>query len=85
MACSRPLAEGVGWMPKESYVGVSGQSVKPDIYVALGISGQLQHMAGAQDAKVIVAVNSDENAPIFASADYGIVGEIGRASCRERV
>jgi len=76
VACSRPLAEGVGWMPKESYVGVSGQSVKPDLYVALGISGQLQHMAGAQDAKVIVAVNSDEHAPIFASADYGIVGDL---------
>ena len=76
MACSRPLAEGVGWMSKESYVGVSGQSVKPDIYLALGISGQLQHLAGAQDAKVIVAVNSDEHAPIFAHADYGIVGDL---------
>ena len=76
LACSRPLAEGVGWMAKESYIGVSGQSVKPDIYLALGISGQLQHIAGAQDAKVIVAVNSDENAPIFAQADYGIVGDL---------
>jgi electron transfer flavoprotein alpha subunit len=76
IACSRPMAEGVGWMPKDSYVGVSGQSVKPDIYLALGVSGQLQHMAGVQDSKVIVAVNSDEHAPIFAHADYGIVGDL---------
>lgn len=76
LACSRPLAEGVGWMSKDSYVGVSGQSVKPDIYLAIGISGQLQHLAGARDAKVIVAVNSDEHAPIFAHADYGIVGDL---------
>jgi len=76
VACSRPLAEGLGWLPKDSYVGVSGQAVKPEIYVAVGVSGQLQHMAGAKDARTIVAVNADENAPIFAHADYGIVGDL---------
>lgn len=76
VACSRPLAEGVGWLPKEVYVGISGQTVKPDVYVAIGISGQLQHMSGAADSRTIVAVNSDANAPIFAHADYGIVGDL---------
>jgi electron transfer flavoprotein alpha subunit len=76
VACSRPLAEGLGWLPKETYVGVSGQTVRPEVYVAVGVSGQLQHMAGAKDAKTIVAVNADENAPIFAHADYGIVGDL---------
>lgn len=76
LACSRPVAEGVGWMPKESYVGVSGQSVKSDLYVAVGISGQLQHMAGVRDAKTIVAINSDKDAPIFNYADYGVIGDL---------
>jgi len=76
VSCSRPLAEGVGWMSKDSYVGVSGQTVKPDIYLAVGISGQLQHLAGAQEAKTIIAINSDDKAPIFAHADYGVVGDL---------
>lgn len=76
LACSRPVAEGVGWMPKESYVGISGQSVQPELYVAVGISGQLQHMAGAKNSRIIVAINSDGDAPIFAHADYGVVGDL---------
>jgi electron transfer flavoprotein alpha subunit len=76
VACSRPLAEGLGWLPKDTYVGVSGQAVKPELYVAVGVSGQLQHMAGAKDARTIIAVNADESAPIFAHADYGIVGDL---------
>ncbi|WP_415111508.1 electron transfer flavoprotein subunit alpha/FixB family protein [Propioniciclava sp.] len=76
LCCSRPLAEGVGWMPKESYVGVSGQVVKPDLYLAVGISGQLQHMVGARDARTIVAINADSSAPIFSHADYGVVGDL---------
>lgn len=76
MACSRPIAEGVNWMPKSRYIGVSGAMIKPDLYLAAGISGQVQHMVGVSNAKTIVAVNKDKNAPIFQQADYGIVGDI---------
>lgn len=76
MACSRPLAEGTAWMTKDRYIGVSGMHVSPDIYVALGISGQVQHTSGMADTKIVVAVNNDANAPIFQIADYGIVGDI---------
>jgi electron transfer flavoprotein alpha subunit len=76
LACSRPIAEGQGWMPRESYIGVTGLRVSPGLYVALGISGQLQHMAGVREAKTIVAVNSDSAAPVFASCDYGVIGDI---------
>jgi electron transfer flavoprotein alpha subunit len=76
LACSRPIAEGVGWMPAERYLGVSGATIKPDLYLAIGISGQVQHLVGVNQAKVIVAVNKDRNAPIFAAADVGVVGDL---------
>lgn len=76
LACSRPLVEGAGWMAHDRYIGVSGAHVSPKLYVALGISGQLQHMAGVHHAETIVAVNSDPDAPIFGYADYGIVGDL---------
>ena len=76
VACSRPLAEGLDWLPKSSYIGVSGKTVKPQVYVAVGISGQLQHMVGAQDSQTVVAINSAADAPIFAQADYGVVGDL---------
>jgi len=76
VACSRPLAEGVDWFPKDRYVGVSGQHLSPDLYVAIGISGQLQHMSGVRGAHTIVAINSDAEAPVFADADYGLVGDL---------
>jgi electron transfer flavoprotein alpha subunit len=76
LACSRPLAEGVDWIAKERNIGISGQQIAPDLYVAIGISGQLQHMVGVRDAGVIVAVNSDKNALIFKQCDYGIVGDL---------
>ena len=76
IACSRPLAEGTAWMTKDRYVGVSGMHVSPDVYIALGISGQVQHTSGMADSKVVVAVNNDANAPIFQISDYGIVGDI---------
>lgn len=76
IACSRPIAEGVNWLPRERYLGVSGAVIKPDLYLALGISGQVQHMVGVTDAKLIVSVNKDKMAPIFAQSDYGIVGDL---------
>ncbi|HEY3437440.1 MAG TPA: electron transfer flavoprotein subunit alpha/FixB family protein [Actinotalea sp.] len=76
LACSRPLAEGVDWIAKERYIGISGQHIAPDLYLAVGISGQLQHMVGVREAKVIVAINSDKAAPIFSQCDFGIVGDL---------
>lgn len=76
LACSRPLAEGVHWIAKERNIGISGQQIAPGLYVAIGISGQLQHMVGVRDADVIVAVNSDKDALIFKQCDYGIVGDL---------
>ncbi|WP_019849637.1 electron transfer flavoprotein subunit alpha/FixB family protein [Desulfitobacterium sp. PCE1] len=75
VGCSRPVAEGMNWLPKERYIGVSGAMLKPDLYLALGISGQVQHMVGVNQAKAIVAINKDKAAPIFSQADYGIVGD----------
>lgn len=76
LACSRPIAEGEHWMERERYIGVSGMMVKPEVYLAVGISGQIQHMVGVRDAKLIIAVNKDKNAPIFGAADYGLVGDL---------
>jgi electron transfer flavoprotein alpha subunit len=76
LACSRPVAEDEHWLPIDHYVGISGHTVKPELYLAIGISGQVQHVVGARESKVIVAVNSDEHAPIFEAADYGIVGDL---------
>jgi len=76
VACSRPVAEGLGWLGKDRYIGVSGQKIAPDVYFAIGISGQLQHMVGVRGAKIIVAVNSDANALVFKDADYCLVGDL---------
>ena len=76
LACSRPLTEGDGWMPRDRYIGLSGQYVAPELYVAVGISGQVQHTCGMSDSAVVVAVNNDADAPIFQVADYGIVGDL---------
>ncbi len=75
-ACTRPVAEGEKWMPKERYVGVSGIMLKPEVYVALGISGQIQHMVGVNPSKIIIAINKDKNAPIFKNVDYGLVADL---------
>jgi electron transfer flavoprotein alpha subunit len=76
LACTRGIAEDEHWLPIARYVGISGQTVKPDLYLAVGLSGQVQHMVGCRESKVIVAVNTDERAPIFEAADYGIVGDM---------
>ena len=75
LACTRPLAEDLGWMPVDSYIGISGQRVKPELYIGLGVSGQIHHLSGLRDARIICAINHDEQAPIFEAADYGLVGD----------
>ena len=76
LACSRPLTEGVNWLPTELYVGVSGLMLSPKAYVACGISGQMQHMVGCNRAGTMFAINKDKNAPVFKQCDYGIVGDV---------
>lgn len=76
LGCSRPIAEGEKWMEQARYIGISGVMPKPEVYLALGISGQIQHMVGAKESQIIIAVNKDKNAPIFQYADYGIVGDL---------
>jgi electron transfer flavoprotein alpha subunit len=75
MAASRPICDE-GWLPMERQIGSSGQTVAPKLYLALGISGAIQHVVGMKGARTIVAINKDQNAPIFEIADYGIVGDI---------
>jgi electron transfer flavoprotein alpha subunit len=76
VGCSRPIAEDLGWLPEEQYIGLSGQKVSPKLYFAFGISGQIQHLTGIRNSRVIVAVNNDPKAPIFEFSDYGIVADL---------
>lgn len=76
VGCSRPISADLKWLPEEHWIGLSGHKVKPKLYIAAGISGQIQHIAGMRDSGIIVAVNKDPEALIFKSADYGIVGDL---------
>jgi len=76
VGCSRPIAEDLRWLPEDQYVGLSGQKVNPKLYLALGISGQIQHLTGIRNSRVIVAVNNDPKAPIFEYSDYNIVADL---------
>jgi electron transfer flavoprotein alpha subunit len=76
LGCTRPLTEVETWLPRELYIGVSGLMLSPEVYVGIGLSGQMQHMVGVNSAKVIFAINKDKNAVIFKQADYGLVGDL---------
>ena len=76
IACSRPVAEGLNWMGKDRYIGSSGAHIAPQLYLAVGISGQLQHMVGVTGAETIVGINTDANAALFSQTDYGLVGDL---------
>ena len=76
IGCTRPIAEEFHWLPEEVCIGLSGIQVKPDIYLGIGVSGQVQHVTGIRNARVIAAVNKDENAPIFKVTDFGIIGDL---------
>lgn len=76
VGCTRPIAADYGWLPEDLWIGITGKKIRPKLYIAIGISGAPQHITTALDSKVIVAINSDENAPIFQYSDYYVVADL---------
>ncbi len=76
VGCSSPLAEDLKWLPLERLVGLTGRKVKPNLYVACGISGQVQHITGMRGSRTVVAINTDPEAPIFQQSDYCVRGDL---------
>lgn len=79
IGCTRPVAEEEKWLPKEAYVGVSGVMLKPSVYLGVGVSGQIQHMVGVNQSRLVFAINKDKSAPIFKQCDYGMVADLSTA------
>ena len=73
-ACSKPVSD-IGWRPHSEHVGQTGIAINPELYIAIGISGAIQHLAGVNASKNIVVINTDPEAPFFKAADYGIIGD----------
>jgi electron transfer flavoprotein alpha subunit len=76
IGCSRPIAADLKWLGEDHWVGLSGHKVRPKLYIAIGISGQPQHLAGMMESKTVVVINNDPNAPFFKNCDYGIIGDL---------
>ncbi|HIS96722.1 MAG TPA: electron transfer flavoprotein subunit alpha/FixB family protein [Candidatus Scatomorpha pullistercoris] len=76
VGCTRPVAEELKWLPSELNLGISGSTIKPELYIACGISGQIQHLVGVNNARTIAAINKDENAPIFNACDIGLIADL---------
>ncbi len=78
LGCSRPLAADLKWLSEDHWIGLSGHKVRPRLYMAIGISGQPQHLAGMMESRVVVVINNDRNAPFFKYCDYGVVEDLYR-------
>ena len=74
-ACSRPVAD-IGWRPHHEHVGQTGIAIRPNVYIAIGISGAIQHLAGVNNSRKIIVINKDPESPFFKAADYGVCGDL---------